>query len=67
MRHLAHFVNFEGRKYSMAVAEISDDCRTCRIMPFTGEIHSTRFHNGEIEIRKDSAGFYEIKTGRQPK
>lgn len=64
-RHLAHFINLDGHTYPMSVAEISDDGRECRILPFGGEIHSTRFHNGSIAIIKNAGGCYEIKECRE--
>lgn len=63
-RHLAHVLNIDGRKYPMAVAEISDDRRSCKVMPYSGEIHSTRFHNGEIEIVKDPEGQYVVREAK---
>lgn len=63
-RHLAHIINIDGQRFTMAVAEIDDDRRSCVVMPFSGEIHSTRFHNGEIEIIKDSDGLYVVMEGK---
>lgn len=63
-RHLAHMIILNGHSYPMAVAEISDDRRSCKIAQFTEEIHSTRFHNGEIEIRKNPEGLYVVMEGR---
>ncbi len=59
-RHLAHIINFEGHRFRMSVAEMSDDCKSCRIMPYIIEIHSTIFHNGEIWIRRNRYGQYEV-------
>ncbi|MEF2644289.1 MAG: hypothetical protein U0M50_09575 [Paramuribaculum sp.] len=48
-RIYAHRIIYRGNAYDNHVIELSDDGRV-RLFPFTGEIHSTRFIPGTVEV-----------------
>lgn len=58
-RYLAHHVIFRGVEHRMAILEISETASGfdgIKIMPFTGEIHSTSFHSGTIIVHETEGG-----------
>ncbi len=48
-RIYAHRIIYRGKVYDNHVIELSDDGNV-RLFPFTGEIHSTRFIPGTVEV-----------------
>lgn len=61
---MAHCIVWKGKNYSLAVARHEYD-GSLSIAPFSGEVHTTKFVNGIVEIKEYPEGSYSF-TPRMP-
>lgn len=55
-RAMAHAIEFEGRRFPLSIATISENRRSVVIAPFERETAATPFVNGTVAVERDSGG-----------
>ena len=62
---LARRVLFDGAEYALSIVTVGPGCRVA-VRPFEGEVHSTSYHSGTVEVRTQSGDWWHSAADGMP-